>query len=145
MATDSETFNPHQQRRLRVTCQHIDGLLSEIETILSAAGSKSPFPKYLDDVGTTRRKRMEHGIAHLRAQLVRVLERQGIAVEPPSISARHAIHSALTFAQIAAEELGPKHMRGYGEVSRRAASELDGIVSGLLEQIAELDGFGDDK
>lgn len=30
-------------------------------------------------------------------------------------------------------------MRGYGEVSRRAAFELDAIVSRLLELLADLD------
>ena len=139
MVSRSETFNEHQQRRLRVTCQHIDSLLSEIETILSASRSKSPFPKYIADVSLPQREEIEHSIARMRTQLLHVLERQRIEVVPPSISAAHAIHSALTFAQIATEELAPKHMRGYGEVSRHAAVELDAIVGSLLRQIEELD------
>lgn len=139
MVSDSETFNEYQRRRLRVTCQHIDGLLTEIETILGASDSKPPFPKYVTDLGAAQRKRLEHGLARMRAQLLQVLGRNGIEVAPPSISAAHAIHSALTFAQIAVEELAPKRMRGYGEVSRRAASELEHIVSGLLEQLSEMD------
>lgn len=139
MTSDSETFNEYQQRRLRITCQHIDGLLSEIEAILGASDEKPPFPKYLPDLSAVQRKRIEHGIARLRAQLLQVLERNAIEVAPPSISAAHAIHSALTFAQIAVEELAPKRMRGYGEVSRRAAAELDHIVSKLLEQLSEMD------
>jgi hypothetical protein len=139
MVRDSEAFNEYQQRRLRVACQHIDGLLSAIEAILSASASKSPFPKYIADIPVAQRRRIEHGIARMRPQLLRALERNAIEVAPPSISAAHAIHSALTFAQIAVEELAPKHMRGYGEVSRRAALELDAIVSSLLELLADLD------
>jgi hypothetical protein len=139
MVSDPETFNPYQQRRLRVTCQHLDGLLSAMEKILRSSASKSPFPKYISDIPLAQRKRLEDGIARTRVQLLRVLESQGIEVEPPSISAAYAIHSAMTFAQIAVEELAPRHMRGYGEVSQRAAAELNDIVTRLLEQIAELD------
>lgn len=80
MVRDSETFNEYQQRRLRVACQHIDGLLSEIEAILSASVSKSPFPKYIADIPVAQRKRIEHGIARMRPQLLRVLERNAIEV-----------------------------------------------------------------
>jgi len=144
MVSDPETFNPYQQRRLRVTCQHLDGLLSAMEKILSSSASKSPFPKYISDIPLTQRKRLEDGIARMRVQLLHVLESQGIEVELPSISAAYAIHSAMTFAQIAVEELAPKHMRGYGEVSQRAATELNHIVTRLLEQITELDRLVND-
>ena len=145
MVSDPETLNPHQQRRLRVTCQHLDGLLSAMEKVLSASASQSPFPKYIPDIPLARRKRLIDGIARMRVQLLHVLESQRIEVAPPSISAAYAIHSAMTFAQIAVEELAPKHMRGYGEVSQRAAAELNDIVTRLLEQITELDRLADDS
>jgi hypothetical protein len=144
MVRNSDTFNPHQQRRLRVTCQHIDGLLSRIEAVLSASSSKSPFPKYIPDIAPAQRRTIEDRIARMRDELLGVLEKQGIELEPPSISAKHAVHSALTFAQIAVEELAPKHMRGYGEVSQPAAAELNAIVSQLLERITALDTYVND-
>ncbi|MBZ5628858.1 MAG: hypothetical protein LAO06_08330 [Acidobacteriia bacterium] len=144
MVSDPETFNQYQQRRLRIACRHLDGLLSAIEKILGSSASRTPFPKYISDIPLAQRKRLEAGIARMRVQLLHVLESQGIEVEPPSISAAYAIHSAMTFAQIAVEELAPKHMRGYGEISQRAAAELNDIVTRLPEQIAELDGLVDD-
>jgi len=55
----SETggLNESHQRRLLVNAEYADKLLSDIEAILNASESKSPFPKYRPDVspasGTT--------------------------------------------------------------------------------------------
>jgi hypothetical protein len=39
-------LNENQQTRLRITCRHIDRLLSDIDDILHTATSQSPFPRY---------------------------------------------------------------------------------------------------
>jgi len=46
-ATDPEDgLNTSQKRHLLTSCQYADKLLSEIEAVLSAASSKSPFPRF---------------------------------------------------------------------------------------------------
>ena len=134
-------LNPHQQRRLRVSLQHADRLLSDIEQIVNSAASRSPFPKYIVDLNPVQRKTIEDYVSRIRARFVRVLEGQQIEPEPPSIPATRAIHSALTFIEIAVEELKPRHMRGYGEVPPRAAAELDGIVGELSALVQQLDRY----
>jgi GTP-binding protein EngB required for normal cell division len=119
----------------------MDSLLSDVEAVLWAAASKSPFPKYVPDIPPAQRRVIEDYIARVRARLVRTLESQGIPIEPPSIPATRAVHAALTFVDIDVEELRPRHMRGYGKVPPAAAAELNGIVGELESLISQLDRF----
>jgi hypothetical protein len=135
------SLNEHQARRLCVTCQYVDKLLSEIEEILNVAASKAAFPRYSADVAPAQRRTIEDYISRIRAQLVRVLEGQGIPREEPSIPTSRAIHVALTSIDIAVEELMPQYMRGYGDLSEAAATELNGIVGELRGLILRLDCY----
>jgi hypothetical protein len=132
-------LNPSQQRHLLITLQEADRLLSGVEQVLNSAASKSPFPKFIVDLTPAERKTIEDYIGRIRARLMRVLEGQSIEPEPPSILATRAIHSALTFIDIAVEELRPRYMRGYGEVPPEAAAELNGIVGELSTLVQQLD------
>jgi hypothetical protein len=140
MPEDSRALlNPHQQRRLRVTCQYIDKTLADIEGILNSAATKSPFPNYILDLQPTQRRIIEDHIGRIRSRLVRVLKGQDIEPEQPSIPATRAIHASLTFLDIAAEELKPKYMRDYGEVSDAAVPELNSTAAELQKLVRQMD------
>jgi GTP-binding protein EngB required for normal cell division len=144
-----ESLNPFQANRLRITCQYIDKLLGEIEEILNTTTSKAAFPRYSADILPAQRRTIDDYIARLRAQLVRILDGQGIARAKPSIPASRAVHVMLLNIDIAAEELGPKYMRGYGEVPESVATELNGIMgelSGLVHRFDRYlsEGIGED-
>jgi GTP-binding protein EngB required for normal cell division len=134
-------LNEFQARRLRVTCQYIDKLLGEIEEILRVTASKAAFPRFFPDVAPAQRRTIEDYISRLRAQLVRVLDGQGIPRESPSIPASRAIHVALGTIDIAVEELKPHYMRGYGDLPEAAATELNGIVGELRGLVSKLDRY----
>jgi GTP-binding protein EngB required for normal cell division len=135
------SLNEFQARRLRVTCQYIDKLLGEVEEILNLAASKAAFPRYSGDVAPAQRRTVEDYISRIRAQLVRVLDGQGISREKPSIPASRAIHVALGTIDIAVEELKPQYMRGYGDLPEAAATELNGIVGELRGLVSKLDRY----
>ncbi|MGH9716133.1 MAG: dynamin family protein [Candidatus Acidiferrales bacterium] len=144
-----ESLNPYQANRLRTTCQYIDKLLGEIEEILNTTNSKAAFPRYAADIVPAQRRTIDDYIARIRAQLVRILEGQGITREKPSIPASRAVHVHLGAIDIAGEELKPKYMRGYGAVPEAVATELNGIVSELSGLIQRFDvylsqGVGED-
>jgi GTP-binding protein EngB required for normal cell division len=126
-----ESLNEFQARRLRVTCQYIDGLLRDIEEILNAAASKAAFPRYVPDIAPAQRRTVEDYIARVRAQLVRILDSQGVAREDSFIPASRAVQVTLGAIDIAAEELKPKYMRGYGDLPEKMATELSGIACEL--------------
>lgn len=132
-------LNENQQRRLRVTCEHIDGLFGEIEAVLNAASSRAAFPRYLPDLPPATAGLLSDAIAAARGQLLRVLAGQGMAARAAGIPASRSIHTTLTFIDIAAEELGPKYMRGYGPVAAEAETELLGIVAELRSLVARMD------
>lgn len=136
-----ETLNPYQANRLRITCQYIDKLLSDVEGILNTTASKAAFPRYAADILPAQRRTMEDYIARVRSQLVRILEGQNIPRERPSIPASRAVHVNLGAIGIAAEELRPKYMLGYGEVPESAATELNGIVGELTGLIHRFDRY----
>jgi GTP-binding protein EngB required for normal cell division len=136
-----ETLNPYQANRLRVTCQYIDKILGEIEGILNTATSGAAFPRYSDDVLPAQRRTIEDYIARVRAQLVRVLDGQGIDRGKPFVPASRAVHVHLGAIDIAIEELKPEYMRGYGAVPEGVARELNGIVGELSALISRFDRY----
>ncbi len=141
MATDSDTLNEDQVRRLRITCEHIDRLLSDIEGILNESASLAAFPSYTADIAPVQQKTIEDYIARIRARLIRVLDGQGIPRKPPWVSASRAINGRLCSIDIAAEELKPKYMRGFGNVSNTTATELNGISGELQALVVRLEKY----
>lgn len=136
-----DRLNEFQANRLRVSCQYIDNLLGEIETILDVEASKAAFPRYSCDVTAQQRRMIEDCVAQIRAQLARALEGQHISKEKPSIPASRAVHVTLGAIDIAAEELKPRYMRGYGQVPEKAAAELNGIAGDLQDLVKQLDSY----
>jgi len=135
-----DRLNEHHLRRLLVSCQYIDHLLLEIENVLNSGDSQAVFPKYFIDISPAERQVIEKHEARIRRQLLRLVERHGISHQP-GIPARRAIHSILSVAQISAEELNPRHLRGYGKVPEGAAAVLKPLVGELQDLIAALDQF----
>jgi hypothetical protein len=50
-----------------------------------------------------------------------------------------AIRPSLLAVKISIEELGPKHMKGYGDLSVNARQELEEIVTELNGMVAEFE------
>ena len=124
-------LNAPQQRHLRVSCQYVDRLLSDIESVLHAAASKSPFPRYVVDITPAQSAVIEEHIHRVRSQLVRTLAWQHMEPQPPEIPATRAVMTDLSFVEIAIEEVKPRYMRGYGAVPEDAVSELNGVIEEL--------------
>ena len=111
-------LNDPQQRHLRVSCQYIDRLLSDIESVLHAAASKSPFPRYVVDITPAQSGVIEEHIHFVRSQLIRTLAWQHMEPQPPEIPATRAVMTDLSFV-------------GYGAVPEDAVDELNGVVDEL--------------
>jgi GTP-binding protein EngB required for normal cell division len=134
-------LNPSQRLHLLSSCQYADKLLSEIEATLAASQSKSPFPKFKPDISPAQVKVVQDYIARMRAQLVRILDAQGVPIPAPHIGSVHSIRVTLGFADIAFDECRPKRMAGYGELADGAAIEIAGLVDEMQGIIARLDSY----
>jgi len=141
MTSETNSLNSNHERRLSVTCRHIDKLLAEMESTLSVSTCRLAFPQYAPDLSPAQRRVIEDYIGRIRAQLVRVLDGQGIERPPADIPVSRSLHSYLTFVDIATEELKPEYMRGYGEVPPAAAVELNGIAGELQGLVRQLDQY----
>ena len=137
----ANSLNSNHERRLTVTCRHIDKLLADMESTLNVSASKLAFPQYAPDLTSAQRRVIEDYISRIRAQLVRVLDGQNIERPPADIPVTRSLHSTLTFVDIAVEELKPEYMRGYGEVPPAAAVELNGIAGELQGLVRQLDHY----
>jgi GTP-binding protein EngB required for normal cell division len=136
-----DELNSSHKLHLLTSCEYADKLLSDIEAILAGSTSKSPFPKYKQDLSPAQVKVVQDYIARIREQMLRVLHSQGITPPSPQSGAMHAISMALYFVHVTFEECRPKYMRGYGEVAESAVVELHGLVNELQSIIARLDAF----
>jgi hypothetical protein len=134
----ANSLNSSHQRRLSVTCRYIDKLLADMESSLNVSASKVAFPQYVLDISPSQRRIIEDYISQIRARLIRVLEGQGIERPPADIPVSRSLRVNLNFVDIAAEELKPEYMRGYGEVPLAAAVELNGIAAELKSLARQL-------
>jgi GTP-binding protein EngB required for normal cell division len=141
VSDSANTLNSNHQRRLAVTCRYIDKLLADMESSLNISASKLAFPQYSADLSPMQRRVIEDYISRIRAQLVRVLDGQGMERPTADIPISRSLHANLAFVDIAAEELKPEYMRGYGEVPGPAAIELNGIAGELQGLVRQLDHY----
>lgn len=137
----ANSLNSNHERRLSVTCRHIDKLLAEMESALNVSASKLAFPQYALDLSPAQRRVVEDYISRIRAQLIRVLDGQRMERPSADIPVSRALHVNLTFVDIAAEELKPEYMSGYGQVPQAAAVELNGIAAELKGLVRQLDQY----
>jgi GTP-binding protein EngB required for normal cell division len=137
----ANSLNSNHERRLTVTCRYIDKLLADMESTLHSSESKLAFPHYVSDLSPQQRRVIEDYIRRIREQLIRVLDGQNIERPSADIPESRSLHASLTFIDIAAEELKPEYMRGYGEIPPAAAVELNGIAGELKGLVRQLDQF----
>ena len=126
---------------LVTSAEYVDRLLSEIESVLAAGATKSPFQKYNLDFSQAQSKVIQDYCARIRAQMVRLLEANAIQPERPQYGAIHTIRTNLTFVQIALEEMTPRYLRGYGEVPESLIPRLNGTVAELQGLVDKLDAY----
>ena len=134
-------LNENHKRRLLATFGHVDALLSEVVDILNASGQDSPFARHVKDAIPVQQKVVSDYVARIRATMRAALEARKIDLPRPEVSAIWASRTALHYAEIAVEELGPEYMRGYGEISEEAARDLNGMVSQLLDLLNQVESY----
>ena len=134
-------LNASQRLHLFSSAKHADKMLAEVEAVLFAAKSKSPFRKYKGSLSPAQIRVVEDYIARIRTQMVRVLESQGIPLPEPEFESVHSIRVTLSFIRIAFQECTPERMRGYGEVPAGKVRELNGLVDEMVGAVEKLDSY----
>jgi hypothetical protein len=136
----SDLFQSNHERRLLTTFRHIDELVSEAVTGLSAYANESPLSEFVADGEAEQQKLAAECLAQLRDVMRRFLDSHQIPVPERRISALWAAHSACLHAKLSVEELQPSSMRGCGKLSPEAERELQALaasLSGILQRMSE--------
>lgn len=141
MRSEDAELNSAHKLHLLSSAQHADKLLSEVESILSASKSKSPFRKYKGSLSPAQAKVVEDYIGRIRTQLVRVLESQGILLPGPAFESVHAMRVTLAFVRIAFQECTADRMQGYGAVPQSKVHGLNGLVDEMVAAVEKLDSY----
>jgi GTP-binding protein EngB required for normal cell division len=134
-------LNSAQALHLLTSAQYADKLFGEIESVLFASKSKSPFRKYQNALLLSQIKIIEDYLVRIRTQLVHVLDVQGIHLPEPQLESVHSIRTKLAFVRLAFQDCLPKRMRGYGEVSDSKARELTGLMEEIISAVEKLDFY----
>lgn len=140
-------FNDGQRRRLLALFSHIDELLADTAQTLALDGDRSPggaqrpFGRHLADATPVQRKVIADYAARVRQTMLAALRRNGIEPPRPDVSAVWAARSYIRSAAIAAEELAPRYMRGYGELADELARELNLTSAALIELLDQMDAY----
>ena len=119
----SSPLNPNQRHHIWASCQYVDRLLEDLESVPTVASSGSPFAKYVDDLTPAQKRVLRDYCASIRAQMVQAMQRHGIEPGSTPASSRHAIRTALGLVDIAIEEMRPQYMSGYGAMADEAVPE----------------------
>ena len=143
---ETTDLNESHRRRLLANAQYADKLLSDVEGILNASESKSPFPKYRPDVSLHQMRVIRSQISRFRDHLGRALSAVGIEHGGAQFGSLHSIRVTLAFVRIAVQEMAPEYLHGYGELSDGAALELRGLsteLEGLINTLERNLALGD--
>jgi len=132
-------LNTHQRHHIASSCQYIDRLLGDVEAAAAATDTRGPFAKYVDDLTPEEKALVRQHCAEIRAAMTAALHRHGIESAGSAASARHVIRSAIGLIDVAAEEMRPQYMRGYGAMAEEALPELQGLATELHTLIRRFD------
>jgi GTP-binding protein EngB required for normal cell division len=138
---NSSGLNESHIRRLLANLQYADKLLSEIEGVLTASSSGSPFPKYTADLTPAQARMIRDYSVRFRTQMRRILDGMGIPIPGPQFGAIHSIRINLAFIRVALQESSPKDLSGYGPPPESLIPELNGFSEELQGLLNQLDAY----
>jgi hypothetical protein len=133
---------PRKASVLVHSAEYADKLLADVESVLSASESKSPFRRCKNSLLPAQVKVVGNYIARIRAQMVRALDAHGIPLPEPKFESIHAIRVTPAFVRVAFEECSASRMRSYGDVPESKIYALNGYRA-HLDQLATSDGGSD--
>ena len=124
-------MNDNHRRVIAATFHHIDARLAEIEAILSAVGSESPFSAYALDIEPLARHSVTSYLQRLRERMWSAVKRLQVSHDGHRTSAAWAIQCALIGVIVNLADMEPQRLDGYGALQREAAKAIAGTCADL--------------
>ncbi len=131
-------MNANHARRLLATLAYVDRLLEEAEHLVASSSSRGLFPRVVVDIPPRQARALAEAIAGCRRTMLRHLRQLDLEAKPPTASLRHTLKVQFTSAEIALEDVRPRALRGYGELSAEEAEAIAKVIGDLHGAIERL-------
>jgi len=110
----------------------------DAERVMISVNTQSLFQRYVMDATPAQIQAFSSGATKIREAIRRAVEALDVSLDYSRILASNVLLNALHFSAVALDELKPKHMKGYGELSEEMGRKLEEIVSELQELIGRV-------
>jgi hypothetical protein len=134
-------FNDNHQRYLATRLLHLDESIAEALQKLAPPEEGALSQRYVADASLAQRRILQDYQAQLRFVIRRFIQQYQIPQRRTAVSGLKAFHVALTFAQIAVEELRPSYMAGYGALDAPDAQAADRLSADLQALLARMSAY----
>ncbi len=124
-------MNEYQRRHIAAAFSHVDKRLAEIEAVLQAVGSQSPFSAYALDIEPMARHTVAGYLQRLREKMWMICRDLEISETGHRTGAAWTINCTLTGVMIDLVELQPQRVARYGTLEPEMAKKLAGICTDL--------------
>lgn len=131
-------FSANHRQHLLVAFRELDESLAEIRGCLRAGTGERLFPPYAGTVDPALRRRADALVADVRAMIAAFVSAQDLQSPPSAVPTTRAASARASIAMVAALELDPQHLRGYGELSKDESAALEALSQRLGDRLAQL-------
>jgi hypothetical protein len=132
-------LNEAHQNRLLITLLDLRRQLERVEDAMLQPAKLAPFFEHDNDLSPDQSQAILQVFARLRTGLLQAAEKLGLPVEVRRTSLSWELQCLLTHFQISLVEIGPKQLRGYGEVGKPASDAIQQVqqdLGRLVDQLA---------
>ena len=131
-------LNEAHQNRILITLLDLRRQLERVEDALLRPAKLAPFFEHDNDLPPERTKAILQCFSRIRTALLEAAQTLDLPVEVRRTSLSWELQCLLTHFQISLVEIGPKQMRGYGEVGKPASDVLQQVQQELGKLVGEL-------
>ena len=131
-------LNEAHQNRLLITLFDLRRQLERVEDAMRHPGKLAPFFEYDQDLSPENSQAILQCFAQLRTALLQAAEKLELPVEVRRTSLSWELQCLLTHFQISLVEIGPKQLRGYGDVEKPAYDILQKVQQELGQLVDQL-------
>jgi hypothetical protein len=131
-------LNEAHQNRLLITLLDLRRELERVEDAMRQPAKLAPFFEHDRDLPPEQSQVILDCFARLRAGLLDAAKKLELPAEVRRTSLTWELQCLLTHFQISLVEIGPRQLRGYGEVEKPASDALQQIQQDLGQLVNEL-------
>ncbi len=133
----SELTEIHR-RHIRQGFVSVHMQMAELEALLVQCEAATPFVRFVQDISPTECSVVKDHFARIRSAMLAHLEDLGISLEARTSSVRWTFETSLMHLQVAVDDMGPRHLAGYGHLDpadEALVARIQDDLTRLLERV----------